>query len=45
MGEKYSGPYVITEVHVNGTITIQLGPNVTERINIRQVIPYHEDTT
>ena len=45
MGERYSGPYDIVKVHVNGTITIQLGPTVTERINIRQVIPYHEETT
>ena len=45
MGEKYSGPYDIVKVHVNGTLTIQLGPNVTERINIRRVIPYHEETT
>ena len=43
MGEKYSGPYDIVKVHVNGTLTIQLGPNVTERINIRRVIPYHEE--
>ena len=45
MGENYSGPYTIPQVHVNGTISIQLGPNVTERINIRRVLPYHEDTT
>ena len=45
MGEKYSGPYDIVKVHVNGTLTIQLGSNVTERINIRRVIPYHEETT
>ena len=45
MGEKYSGLYTITQVHVNGTITIQLGPDVTGRINIRRVISYHDDTT
>ena len=45
MSEKYSGLYTITQVHVNGTITIQLGPNVTKRINIRQVIPHHGDPT
>ena len=45
MNKRYSGPYDIVKVHVNGTITIQLGPNVTERINIRQVIPFHKETT
>ena len=45
MGEKYSGPYDIVKVHVNGTLTIQLGSNITESINIRRVIPYHEETT
>ena len=45
MGEKYSGPYTITQVHVNGTMTIQLGPNVTKRVNICRVIPYHDNTT
>ena len=45
IGEKNSGPYTIIQVHVNGTITIQLGSNVTERINIWRVIPYHDDTS
>ena len=45
MGERYSGPYDIAKVHENRTITIQLVPNVTERIDIRQVIPYHKETT
>jgi hypothetical protein len=34
-----SGPYTITQVHVNGTVTIQRGPT-TERVNIRRVTPY-----
>ena len=33
------GPYTITRVHVNGTVTIRLSPLVTERINIRQIKP------
>ena len=45
MGEKYSGSYTITKVHVNGTIATQLGPKMTKRINIRREIPYHDDTT
>ena len=28
------GPYVITQVHTNGTVTFQRTPNVRERINI-----------
>ena len=33
-------PFTITRVHSNGTVTIQRGPHVTERINIRRLIPY-----
>lgn len=40
LGNRTSGPYNITQVHVNGTVTILLRPGVTERINIRRVIPY-----
>ena len=40
LGIRSEGPYVITQVHTNGTITIQRNPNVTERINIRRVFPY-----
>ena len=31
IGEECAGPYTITQVHLNGTMTIQLGPNVTKR--------------
>ena len=41
MEERYVGPYLITEVHVNGTLTIRKRPNVLERVNIRRVKPYH----
>ena len=44
LGNRTKGPYKITQVHTNGTITIELRPTVTERINIRRVIPYCEDT-
>jgi hypothetical protein len=30
------GPYRITRVHSNGTITIELSPGVVERTNIRR---------
>ena len=42
LGERYTGPYTIKQVHVNGTITIELAPDVTERINIRRVVPFNE---
>ena len=34
-----TGPYTITQVHANGTVTIQRGPT-TERVNIRRITPY-----
>ena len=34
-----SGPYPIDRVHTNGTVTIRLSPNQTERINIRRIRP------
>ena len=40
--DRATGPYIIEEVHVNGTITIQRAPGVLERINIRRVRPYKE---
>ena len=43
LGIRTNGPYKVKQVHVNGTITMQLRPEVTERINIRRVIPYKED--
>ncbi|KAG7340293.1 integrase core domain containing protein [Nitzschia inconspicua] len=38
---RATGPYKITRVHQNGTLSIQLSPGVVERINIRRVKPYH----
>ena len=40
LGVRTTGPYTIERVHVNGNLTIQLRAGVTERINIRRVIPY-----
>ncbi|CAB9530486.1 hypothetical protein SEMRO_2900_G339750.1 [Seminavis robusta] len=39
---RAEGPYTITRVHINGSITIRLSPHVEERINIRQVKPYRQ---
>ena len=33
------GPFLITDVHSNGTITVQRSATVRERINIRRVHP------
>ena len=40
LGERTSGPYSIAKVHTNGTVTLQISEDLTERINIRRVIPY-----
>ena len=37
----FTGPYPIIQVHTNGTVTIRLHDNLTERINIRRIKPYH----
>ena len=42
LGLRTSGPYKVTKVHVHGTLTIELRAGVTERINIRRIIPYKE---
>ena len=34
------GPFPITQVHTNGTVTIQHTPHIVERINICRVKPY-----
>ena len=44
LGERKEGPYPISQVHVNGTVSITLRPGVTERINIRRVVPYRQPT-
>ena len=38
--ERAQGPFEITTVHVNGTVTIHRGNGVQERINIRRIRPY-----
>ena len=37
---SFTGPYMIEQVHTNGTCTICLSPNRTECINIRHLKPY-----
>jgi hypothetical protein len=33
-------PYSIECVHINGNLTVLLREEITERINIRRVLPY-----
>jgi hypothetical protein len=40
LGVRTGGPYTIERVHVNGNLTIFLREEITERINIRRVLPY-----
>jgi hypothetical protein len=40
LGVRTTRPYNIAQAHVNGMLTIDLHPGITERINIRNVIPY-----
>merc|ERR1712127_1120551 len=42
--DKKNGPYVITQVHTNGTVRIQRG-TINERLNIRRLEPYFERET
>jgi hypothetical protein len=40
MQGKAFGPFAIIQTHVNGNVTIQRGPHITERANIRRIKPY-----
>ena len=40
LGLRTTGPYTIDRVHVNSNLTIKLRDSITERLNIRRVIPY-----
>lgn len=37
---KTEGPFPVEQVHANGTLTIRRKPDVTERINVRRLIPF-----
>jgi hypothetical protein len=42
LGHRTAGPYKVLQTHVNGTLTIELKPGISEKINICRVIPYKE---
>ena len=43
MDPKAHGPYTIQQVYPNGTIDVARNPHVSERINIRRVIPFQRN--
>jgi hypothetical protein len=40
LGVRTEGPYTIERIQVNGNLTILLREEITERFNIRRVLPY-----
>jgi hypothetical protein len=42
LGIRTTGPYTILQTHVNGTVTIELQPGISGRLNIQRIIPYKE---
>jgi hypothetical protein len=42
LDERISEPYRVLQTHINGTVTIELRPGVSERLNIGRVILYKE---
>jgi len=43
LGIRTTGPFTIIQTHVNGTVTIELRPGISERLNIRRIIPYRDN--
>ena len=43
MGLRTHGPYKITQVHCNGNVTLDVGRDSTERINIKRIQPFLVD--
>lgn len=42
LGVRTDGPYRIVSIHTNGNVTIERRPGLTERINIRRIIPMRQ---
>jgi hypothetical protein len=38
---RATGPFMVTRVHANGTLSIELSPVVVKRINLCHVKPHH----
>ena len=43
LASKLEGPFLVEQVHTNGTITIRRNGGVFERINIRRVYPKEDE--
>ena len=41
LSSKCKGPFTVSKVHSNGTVTIYLKPNVFQRVNICRIKPYY----
>jgi len=41
LSAKCKGPFTVSKVHSNGTVTICMKPNVFQRVNIRRIKPYN----
>ena len=37
---RFHGSYIISRVYANGMVSVRRGPHVSERINIRKIIPF-----
>ena len=37
LGPRTKGPFLIEQLHANGTLTISRGPSLIDRVNIRRV--------
>jgi hypothetical protein len=44
LDERAVGPFPIVQVYTNGSVDIQRNPHVTERVNIRRLLPYKQPT-
>ena len=42
--DRAKGPYTISQIHVNGTVSYMLNEEVIDRINIRRIKPYYSPT-
>ena len=42
MEDRFTGPYRIARVFMNGTIDLELEPMIVRRFSIRKVVPYRD---
>lgn len=40
LSPKFEGPFLITQVFTNGTVEIQRTPLISEKLNIRKIVPF-----